>query len=248
MPVNGSGVATLATSILAEGTHQLRATYSGAVGFLTSNGTVVQRVDNQTVVTGSTFCNTGVVTIPTAGTSSPYPSNITVSGLTGTVTKVTATFKGLTHGIPQDLDVLLSGPQPTTNVVLLSDAGGSVPASNLDLTFDDAASGSAPTPLGSGTFWPTDDDTAGADTFPAPAPALNGATASSTTTAARRHRATGSRGRPARRSSPVPAVPRRSPAQQCGRESTSSGSRAGLTAISPLAGPAWARRCTTEPS
>ncbi len=168
--LNGSGVATRSTMALAEGTHEIRATYSGATGFLTSNGSVTQRVDNATVVTGNTFCNTGPLTVPALGPAQPYPSNITVSGLTGSVTKVTATLKGLSHAVPVDLDVLLSGPQPTTNVVLLSDSGGNSAVGPLNVTFDDDATGGVPSTLVSGTFKPTDDDTQGADSFPAPAP------------------------------------------------------------------------------
>ena len=36
--LNGSGQATFSTSALSEGTHTIRATYSGSTGFLTSNG------------------------------------------------------------------------------------------------------------------------------------------------------------------------------------------------------------------
>jgi subtilisin-like proprotein convertase family protein len=178
VPLDGSGRATLSTSALAEGTHQVRATYGGATGFLTSNGTVSQRVDNLTVVTGTTFCNTGPLTVPTVGPAQPYPSNITVSGLSGTVVAVVATLNGLTHQVPVDLDVLLSGPVPSTNVVLLSDAGGTSPVSGLTVAFDDAAAGAVPTPLVGGTFRPSNVDSP--DTFPAPAPGLSAATALST--------------------------------------------------------------------
>ncbi len=179
--LSGSGVASLTTSALTEGTHSIRATFSGAPGFLTSNGTVTQRVDNQTVVDGNTYCNTGPITPPAAGAAQPYPSHITVSGLGGPVTKVTATLKGLSHSAPIDFDVLLSGPQPTTNLVLLSDAGGQAAVSNLNLTFDDAAAGPVPAPAVTGTFRPTDLDPDGqVDTFPAPAPSPSAATTLST--------------------------------------------------------------------
>lgn len=65
--LNGSGTAGLTTSALAEGSHLIRATYSGASGLLTSNGTITQRVDNATTVTDTTFCNTGVITVPNVG-------------------------------------------------------------------------------------------------------------------------------------------------------------------------------------
>ena len=150
--LNGSGTAGLTTSALAEGSHLIRATYSGASGLLTSNGTITHRVDNATTVTDTTFCNTGVITVPNVGPASPYPSNIFVTGLTGQITKVTAQVKGLTHQAPIDLDVLLSGPDSSRNLFLMSDSGGQTPVSNVTLDFDDAAAGSLPNPLTSGTF------------------------------------------------------------------------------------------------
>lgn len=175
--LNASGQASLTTTTLTEGTHAILATYTGSTGFLGSNGSVSQRVDNTTVVTGNTFCNPGTLTVPQAGASTPYPSNITVSGLAGPVTKVTATLNGIAHTAPIDLDVMLSGPTPSTNLLLMSDAGGIAPVSGATITFDDAAAGSVPAPLVSGTFRPTDLDTEGTDAaFPAPAPAISGST------------------------------------------------------------------------
>ena len=175
--LNASGQASLTTTTLTEGTHAILATYTGSTGFLGSNGSVSQRVDNTTVVTGNTFCNPGALTVPQEGASAPYPSNITVSGLAGPVTKVTATLNGISHTAPIDLDVMLSGPTPSTNLLLMSDAGGTTPVSGANAVFDDAAAGSVPAPLVSGTFRPTDLDTEGTDAaFPAPAPAISAAT------------------------------------------------------------------------
>ncbi|MDO5735034.1 MAG: Ig-like domain repeat protein [Propionibacteriaceae bacterium] len=178
--LDGSGRASLTTSGLAEGTHEIRATYNGATGFLSSNGTLIQRVDNPTVVTDNTFCNTGPLTIVSVGAARPYPSNITVSGLSGHITKVTATFKGLSHQAPIDLDVLLSSPDPSKNLFLLSDSGGQNPVGNVDVTFDDDAATGVPNPLISGTFKPTSSDDGSADAMPVPAPAPGPATTLST--------------------------------------------------------------------
>lgn len=179
--LNGSGNATVTTSALAEGTHLIRATYGGAGGFLTSNGTVSQRVDNATTVTGNLYCNTGAITVPNAGAAAPYPSNIRVSGLSGNVTKVTAEIRGLSHATPIDLDVLLSGPNTGGNVFLLSDAGGQGAVSNVNLTFDDAAAEAVPAAsLASGDFRPTRVADESNENLPAPAPALSSATALST--------------------------------------------------------------------
>ena len=176
VPLNGSGQATLTTAGLVEGTHLISATYSGASGFLTSSGSVSQRVDNATVVSGNTFCNTGPLTVPLQGTASPYPSNIKVAGLPNNIGKVTATLNGLAHAVPVDLDVMLSGPTGN-NAMLLSDSGGTAPVSGLDVTFDDDAANTVGSPITTGTFRPTDDDSDGADAFQAPAPAPSNGTA-----------------------------------------------------------------------
>ncbi|MDY0910054.1 Ig-like domain repeat protein [Microbacterium sp. CFBP9034] len=175
--VQPSGTAQLTTSGLAEGTHGIVGTYSGSTGFLTSNGSVSQRVDTATVVTGSTYCNPGGLTVPTNGPAVPYPSNITVSGLDAPISTVTATLDGVSHAVPVDLDVMLSGPVPTSNVMLMSDVGGTAPVTDATIVFDDAAAGSVPKPLAAGTFRPTDDDSDAADAaFPAPAPVAGSAT------------------------------------------------------------------------
>ncbi len=170
VPLNASGQAALTTSALSEGTHVIVATFSGSTGFLTSNGSLTQRIDNATTVTGSTFCNTGPIGVPASGPAQPYPSNITVSGLTGTLSKVTAALNGVSHAVPVDLDILLAGPVAGMNLVLLSDAGGTSAVTGRNVVLDDAAAASVPAPLTSGTFRPTDDDSDGADLFPAPAP------------------------------------------------------------------------------
>ncbi|HET8971392.1 MAG TPA: Ig-like domain-containing protein, partial [Candidatus Nanopelagicales bacterium] len=178
--LNGSGQATITMSALAEGSHQIVATYGGATGFLASNGSLAQRVDNPTVATGNTFCNTGTVTPPMVGTAQPYPSHILVSGLSGEVSKVTATLKGVSHSAPIDLDIMLAGPTASKNLLLMSDAGGQDPVGNADLTFDDDAAGPLPVPAVSGTYRPTRVDDESVENFPAPAPALSAATALST--------------------------------------------------------------------
>jgi subtilisin-like proprotein convertase family protein len=121
-------------------------------------------------------CNAGSITIPGSGAGSPYPSNVSISGMTGTITKVTVTLKGISHTYPDDLDVLLVGPAGQ-NAVVMSDVGGSVDVNNLNLTLDDAAALSLPdaSALTSGTFKPTNVGTT--DSFPAPAPATSGGSA-----------------------------------------------------------------------
>jgi hypothetical protein len=129
--------------------------------------------------TTTTFSNTSAINIPDSVTpptlGTPYPSTIEVTGITGPVTKVTVTLTGLSHGGPQDIDALLVGPGGQT-VILMSDNGAVNALTNVNLTFDDAAGQSLPDfdPITSGTYKPTnfsDNDPAGADTFPASAPA-----------------------------------------------------------------------------
>jgi subtilisin-like proprotein convertase family protein len=112
--------------------------------------------------------NPASISIPNSGAATPYPSAINVSGVTGPVTKVTATLHGLTHTFPGDLDVLLVGPGGQ-KVMLLSDAGGGTDVSNITLTFEDGAPAASLSALTSGTFSPTNSGTV--DPFPAPAPA-----------------------------------------------------------------------------
>src|SRR5262249_47054047 len=74
------------------------------------------------------FSNTANIPIPQAGsigTASPYPSLISVSGLTGPIQRVRVTFNGLSHTQPDDLDILLVGPGGQA-VMLMSDVGGTV--------------------------------------------------------------------------------------------------------------------------
>jgi subtilisin-like proprotein convertase family protein len=125
------------------------------------------------VLSIQTATNAGNIQVPASGLTgkaSPYPSTMTVSGLTGAVSKVTVTLVGLTHSYPADVDVLLVGPAGT-NVVLMSGCGGADSVSGLTLKFDDGAASSLPqwTPITSGTWKPTD-FSAGSVNFPSPAP------------------------------------------------------------------------------
>jgi hypothetical protein len=139
-----------------------------------------------------TFSNATPITINDAtpqgaSSSTPYPSGITVSGVIGTVTKVTAALHGFHHQCPTDVDMLLVGPVGQKSI-LMSDAGDcqepATQPSPIELTFDDAA---AHIPclesatLAAGTYAPTDRSPADTsncsvigpddDVFNAPAPA-----------------------------------------------------------------------------
>ena len=140
-----------------------------------------------------TFCNNNpiVFTPPPQPTQSiqtlqPYPSQITVSGLTGTVTDVNVILNNLTYEVPDDLDVLLVAPNGAA-ALIMSDVGGNnvifAPVTDIDLTFDDEAAAPPPadSQLATGTFQPLDDDddmgefmNSNVDVFPAPAPSVAG--------------------------------------------------------------------------
>jgi hypothetical protein len=75
------------------------------------------------------FANSNRVTI-SSGQATPYPSTITVSGLTGVIAHLEVTLEGLEHTRLDDLDILLVGPQGQ-KVMLMSDAGGE--ATNLTI-------------------------------------------------------------------------------------------------------------------
>jgi large repetitive protein len=115
------------------------------------------------------FSNPASITIPLVGSATPYPSTINVSGMGDQVTGVTVTLTNITHTYPNDVDILLVGPQGQ-NVVLMSDVGGTTAVTNVTVTFSQSAGSSLTTgSLPAGTYLPTNSGTG--DTFPAPAPA-----------------------------------------------------------------------------
>jgi len=137
----------------------------------TNLGTVTFTVTLGAIVTSgpTTFSNTGAITIPTSGAAVPYPSNIVVSGLSGTISKVTLNLTGLNHTFPEDVGMLLVGPGGQKFVILDGVIGGS-PWVNINYTLTDTAAGLVPkpgTPV-SGSFKPT--SYFAGDVFPAPAP------------------------------------------------------------------------------
>src|SRR4029079_14590298 len=92
----------------------------------------------------STFSNTAPIVIPASGTSgvaSPYPSNIVVSGMAGTITNLSVHLYGFTHQHPRDVDIFAMGPltgPEARSAIIMSDAGGYAPVNNLDLYLTDS--------------------------------------------------------------------------------------------------------------
>jgi len=171
-PLNGSGQASFITSTLIEGDHTITADYNAGSGFIASTTNISQRVDAPTVQNGNTFRNlSGITLLSTSpATATVYPSHITVSGLAGTISKVSLTLSNITIDRPDDLEVLLVAPNGA-HFIPLSDAGGIAGGlNNVTLVLDDSAGiavqdSTAPT---AGTYVPS---SYGPSAFPTPAPA-----------------------------------------------------------------------------
>ncbi|MFN0280098.1 MAG: S8 family serine peptidase [Pyrinomonadaceae bacterium] len=124
--------------------------------------------------TPRSFSNTGFIAINDSSPASPYPSNIVVSGVTGSVAKVTIDLTGINHTYPDDIDIMLVGPAGQ-NAMIMSDAGDNFDITNVSLTLDDAAATVLPDldPIGGGAFRPANYEFA-LDVFPVPAPVPSG--------------------------------------------------------------------------
>lgn len=129
----------------------------------TGNGSLALTVTSNT---SSSNTNTSPIAIADGKTNT---TTINVSGVTGTVTKVTVKLDGLTHTYPDDIDVVLVGPGGQ-KVMLMSDMGGSTDISNVVLTFSDSAASALPdsSKLLTGTYKPGN---VGPENLPAPSPA-----------------------------------------------------------------------------
>ena len=140
-----------------------------AIFDLAEGGANIGRVSFPFVLGGSrSFSNLNQITIRDNASALPYPSTISVSGLTGVVGNVTVNLINLTHDFPDDLDILLVAPSGQ-NVLLMSDACGPVQVANVNVTFDQSGPPLPDSdPLVSGTFRPT--DYFPPDSFPPPAP------------------------------------------------------------------------------
>jgi hypothetical protein len=152
-----AGAASCTTTFTSEGVHTVEAIYNGTASFGASNSaTLAQQVDNHTTVTGSSYCNTGSITLnnpaSTTADASPYPSHVFISGLSGTLSHLTVSLDNATYSHSQDIDALLVGPTGE-KFILVAAAGpnSSGAISNVTLTLDDNAATtiSATAPWGS---------------------------------------------------------------------------------------------------
>jgi subtilisin-like proprotein convertase family protein len=108
----------------------------------------------------------------TSGTANPYPATRSVSGETGVITDLNVSIDGIWHQRPDDLDLLLVGPQGQ-KVVLMSDACGTFEVAAHGWFWDDEApavmpDGGSTNSCGTTSHRPTDHEPG--ETWPAPAP------------------------------------------------------------------------------
>ena len=127
------------------------------------------------------FANPTPIIIPTQGMATPYPSQIVVSNMSGTISKLQVTISEFWHNFPGDVDMLLVSPAGQKMVIWsrAGDSGGTNneflgAATNITTTLDDAAVFPLPYPypLICIPFTPGDYSTQvpPAAAFPAPAP------------------------------------------------------------------------------
>ncbi|MBK9382851.1 MAG: M36 family metallopeptidase [Chitinophagaceae bacterium] len=113
--------------------------------------------------------NGGAITINASGAGTPYPSTINVTGVPAGARVKSVRINGFAHTFPDDVDILLQSPA-STNVVIMSDVGGSADNTGQNFVFDDAAGSlmSDGALNASGTYRPTNYVTP--DTWAAPGP------------------------------------------------------------------------------
>lgn len=121
--------------------------------------------------------------IPDHGEATTYPSEIEVSGVGGgggggdrsptsvEIESMSVVLDGLNHTFPDDLDVLLVGPDGQT-VLLMSDVGGGRDVDSGMITFTNTAAAGLPDDeqIVSGEYLPTNHEALFGDAFPPPAP------------------------------------------------------------------------------
>jgi hypothetical protein len=138
-------------------------------GTIGTPGTAVLTIND----TANDFRNTTCIDMTLGSAAAPYPSTITVSGGPQQIGGLRITLFDVWHQFPDNIDVLLVGPQGQ-KFILQGDAGGpvSIPQNApVTLTFIDTAGQVLPnsTALTTGNFEPTNWETP-VTSFPAPAP------------------------------------------------------------------------------
>lgn len=83
------------------------------------------------------FTNAASITINDNAAASTYPSTITVSGMSGSITNLQITLNGLSHAYVHDVSLLLQAPTGES-ILLQSGCAENEAANNLTYTFSDA--------------------------------------------------------------------------------------------------------------
>ncbi len=100
--------------------------------------------------------NASGITILDNANANPYPSPLTITGITDAVVKIRVKLNGVTHTYPKDIDILLVSPAGKVCSIMSAAGGGNPGIIAVNLILDDAASTLLPTTqITSGTFKPT---------------------------------------------------------------------------------------------
>jgi hypothetical protein len=137
-------------------------------GTIGSPGTAVLTIND----TATTFENQGAITINQGGAAAPYPSSIVVSGAPTVIGSMRVTLYHYTGQTPDNLDILLVGPNGTKFIIMAA-AGGTTPITTpITLNLTDTAGQVMPDngPLATADYEPTSWGPVSA--FPPPAPGL----------------------------------------------------------------------------
>ena len=174
--LNGSGQASISTSALTEGDHNITATYNGVSNtFDSSSASLWQRIDTTSTVSGTnpvTVCNPGGITLPNQapsadniGAAAPNPSNIFVSNLPGALSSVDVDLVNFqTNNLADSVlwtSSLLVGPGASTASSIDFFSGTGLTDNNTKLAegnyiFSDSGTGEVPqADYGPGTYKPT---------------------------------------------------------------------------------------------
>jgi hypothetical protein len=139
-------------------------------GTLGTQNTAVLTIND----TANAYRNTSVITITGNAAANPYPSTINITGAPAIVGAVRVTLYDLSHSFPDNIDILLVGPNGN-EYVLMGDAGGPFAVdvnTPVTLTFTDSAGAVLPDSnvLVTGVYKPTTWETP-VSNFPVGAPA-----------------------------------------------------------------------------
>jgi len=119
----------------ANGTWNLYLLYQNSLFFAADSGSLAGW--SLTITPQQSFPG-GAITINDVSAATPYPSQVTASGLPGNVTNVSVTLNGFSHTFPHDVGMLLVSPGGQRKMVIMADTGGPNPGeSNVTFTLDD---------------------------------------------------------------------------------------------------------------